>query len=166
MAKPEKTLKTKQKRARALLSGKKKASTATAKHADKIVEYYSDIDNPGITRGVLATDVVGISRKNLYEHFSPEELATLEAEGLRIRRSRYASVAVDVDNAVVRTALTGDVAAQKLFYQRFEGWNPATKVQVDTSLEQLRKIAIEKGFDPEEYISTFMALKDKGDLNE
>lgn len=91
-------------------------------HTDKILEYLANPDNEWPTRQDLATKVLGISQGMLYQHFTGVELDQLEAEALKLRRSQIARYSVNVDMALYKKAIEGDVAAAKLWYQRMEGW--------------------------------------------
>ncbi len=91
------------------------------------------------TRAELAV-LLGISRKTLYENFNSDDLAALYKEAMAIRRARITEKSAEVDEALVRLALAGDVQAIKLFYQRHEGWAPATTITGEIS----HKIPIEQ----------------------
>lgn len=128
----------------------------------KLVEYLSDPENPSLTREEYAKNLLGIARNTLYKHFSPETLAEIEAEGLGLRRARCAGTSANVDRALVNRALAGDVGAIKLYYQRIEGWSERSTVAVEPNLEDLRELAISKGYDPEEYVATYLELRRRG----
>lgn len=144
-----------------------KPPSATKKtYAEKIVAYYADIDNESISRDALAEKVLGVSRKTLYKHFDPSEIAELEHEGLRQRRARYASTSAKVDSALVARALKGDPQAIKLYYQRIENWSERSIQAIEPNLDELREYAIAKGYDPEEFLETFLELRRTGKINE
>jgi hypothetical protein len=98
---------------------------AKEKHRTTLIEYLSNPDNPIIPRVELSVQVLGFSRGSvIYVHFTPDELSSIEAEALELRRKCYASKLAQVDSAVLDRAIKdGDPSAAKLAYQRFEGWS-------------------------------------------
>ncbi len=66
-----------------------------------------------------------------------------------------------IDAALAVAACNGDTAAMKLYYQRFAGFAEKSTVTKIPSIEELRQTAIDKGLDPEEYITTFFQLHAK-----
>jgi len=105
---------------------------AKEKHKRKILEYLANPDNEIPYREGLAS-ICGIKRNTLYLHFTPDELSDLEAEGLEMRRKKYAPQLSKVDKALLEQAASGDPKAAKLVYQRFEGWSE--KQIVDANLK-------------------------------
>jgi hypothetical protein len=98
--------------------------TTKAEHREVALEYLSNPDNEIPTRVVLATEVLGMATsQQLYNMFSVEDLEGIEAEALKVRRTKYAPELSKVDNAMLREAGKGDARAAKLCYQRFEGWS-------------------------------------------
>jgi len=104
---------------------------AKERHKSKILDYIGNPDNNVPNRQGLAS-AIGISVKTLYMHFTIEEMAELEAEGLRLRRLKYAPHLAKLDMTLVNKANEGDVQAIKLAYQRFEGWSE--KQQIDANV--------------------------------
>jgi len=89
-----------------------------------LIEYLSNPDNKPVSRKKLSTDVLGFSEGTvLYQIFSPDELKDIEFEALELRRKCYAAQLAKVDTGLLAKAATGDPAAAKLAYQRFEGWS-------------------------------------------
>jgi hypothetical protein len=88
----------------------------------KIIEYLGNPENPPPTRSQLATAVGYKSRQALYVMFTPLELQEIEKEALEIRRTKYAGALIKVDEALLRQAMSGDLNAIKLVYQRFDDW--------------------------------------------
>jgi len=102
---------------------------AKERHKSKILDYIGNPDNNVPNRQGLAS-AIGISVKTLYMHFTIEEMAELEAEGLRLRRLKYAPHLATLDMTLVNKANEGDVQAIKLAYQRFEGWSEKQQHEV------------------------------------
>jgi len=102
-----------------------------ASHRRKLLDYLSDPDNDYLTRAKLATQVLGYkNEKSLHRLFSSAELHEIEREALEIRRTRYSPMISKIDRAVVISAITGDMSAAKLAYQRFEGWSEKIKKEL------------------------------------
>lgn len=60
------------------------------------------------------------------------------------RRRRYADRTIRIDSALYRAALAGDVAAIKLWFERFDAWVPEQKISLnDQSDEALRERALQ-----------------------
>lgn len=72
--------------------------------------------------GQISIDL-GYRTNRVRSMFSRDELHEIEKVSLEIRRRRFSRVSRDVDDALVRRALSGDVMAMKLYYQRIEGWS-------------------------------------------
>lgn len=106
-----------------------------------ILDYISNVDNPKITRGELATQVLCFKRQqDLYKLYSAAELNKIEWEALEIRRRQYAPYISMVDKGILEKAATGDAAAAKLVYQRFEGWSEKTISEYKIGFPALEKI--------------------------
>lgn len=104
----------------------------------KIVEYIGDCGNDFPDRRTIALTVLGYEcDTSLYRMFSPVELADIEAEGLRLRREKYAPHLARVDRALLKKAAEGDVQAAKLCYQKFEGWSERSRVDVGVTLHDV-----------------------------
>lgn len=144
----------------------RKSTPTKQKYKSMILEYLGNIDNDPPTRDELADKALKISRTTLYNHFSPGELAELEADGLAIRRARYAGKSAAIDSALVARALKGDVRAIRLYYERIEGWSPKSTLAIEQNLDDLRKYAQDNGYDPEEFVAMFLKLKNDGALPE
>lgn len=98
--------------------------TTKAEYKETMLEYLSNPANEIPTRVLLATEVLGMAHsQRLYDAFTVEELEAIEAESLKIRRTKYAPELSKVDNAMLKSASKGDARAAKLCYQRFEGWS-------------------------------------------
>jgi len=97
----------------------------------KILAYLADPGRDWPTRDEIAKVVLGYTHNTgLYRHFDPGELAEIEAEGLRLRRTRYTGEMARIDQAVIRQACTGETQAARLAYQRLEGWEPGERVNI------------------------------------
>jgi len=86
-----------------------------------LLEYLMNPNNSPLNRSRLAQEVLGISQKRLYDHFSGEEITEIQQEALEMRRSRFARHLMQLDDALFKRALSGDMAAARLAYERFEG---------------------------------------------
>lgn len=101
----------------------------------KLLEYLGNPENDYLTRSAMSTKVLGYKREEaIYRVFTPEEISAIEAEGLEIRRKKYASQIASVDNALMKRAREGDPQACKLVYQRFENWSESKNLNVDSKL--------------------------------
>ena len=97
----------------------------------QIMEILQDTSIPFPNRTELC-ELLGIkSRSNLYQMFTLEEIDSLYMEGVAFRREKLKERGAEVDEALLRLAVHGDVAAIKLYYQRHEGWAPTTEVKGD-----------------------------------
>lgn len=112
-------------RGRHLKTGKSKEE-----HTAALVEYLANPDNPYLTREGLAKQVCGITKPCLYHHFTTTDLSEIEGKALAIRRGRYARKLVKVDTSVLDEGAAGSFPHAKLAYERFEGWNPAHRVEM------------------------------------
>jgi len=97
---------------------------AKERHKHNILEYLGNPENGFPDRLHIAKDVLKFkSPAYLYRIFTLEELAEIEKEGLELRRKKYISHLAMVDTGLLKRAATGDPAAAKLVYQRFEAWS-------------------------------------------
>lgn len=104
----------------------------------KLVEYISDPLNEFPDRTKMAVTVLGFRHaQSLYVHFSPQELAEIEDEGLNLRRARYAPRLSAADRGILLKAAKGDAAAAKLCYQRFEGWSEKSSIDVGVTVNDV-----------------------------
>lgn len=102
---------------------------ARVRHRVNLVGHLSDPANDWPRRKEFPR-ILGISKKVLYKHFTPDDLTDIENEGLELRRKRMAWAFGRVDKALIDKAVSGDVQAIKLMYQRFENWSEKTGVEV------------------------------------
>lgn len=105
------------------------------KHEQSLLEYLASPDNEWLNREDLASNVCGVTKQTLYNHFTPEELQAIEAKALELRRTQYAVHLSKVDKSLLISAAKGDTAAAKLAYQRFEGWSEKQKHEIDADLK-------------------------------
>lgn len=104
---------------------------AKDKHRLTIIEYIGNPSNDFPNRETIATEVLGFSlRQQLYNTFTVDELSEMEAEGLELRRKKYAPELSKVDTAMLKAAGEGDSKAAKLCYQRFEGWSEKKGLEI------------------------------------
>ena len=109
---------------------------AKDKHRQTLIEYLTDPSNDWLTREKLATTVLGYSKAaSMWAVFSPSELDDIELEAIEKRRRRYTGKLSQVDAALIQRAIeTGDPAAARLIFSRFEGWTEKTKVEQDNKI--------------------------------
>jgi hypothetical protein len=128
---------------------RKKDTPKKKDNYDKLLAYLSDPSHGMLDRAEWSTLILGYKQAHsIYSHFSSDELNQIEWEALEIRRKRYASELSKVDKGVLEKAASGDSAAAKLAYQKFEGWNEKTTTELELKLPMLEKIL---GALPEEY---------------
>lgn len=103
--------------------------TPKEKHKAVIIEHIADPEKDFPDRTQMAK-LCGITKRALHHHFTPDEFRELEAEAMTLRRKRYAKFLPKIDRALIDEAESGDTAAIKLAYQRFEGWSEKNKHEV------------------------------------
>ena len=102
---------------------------------EQMLDYLGNPDNPFVNRTELASQILGYKNpKTLYRLFTPAELSQIEAEGLAIRRTKYAPALSKVDLALLKEAEAGNVAATKLVYQKFENWSERKSTELTGDL--------------------------------
>jgi len=107
----------------------------------QLIEYLSNPDNEPLARCHLAVRVLKYKRhSSLYGLFTPSELSAIEREALDLRRQCYAAYLARIDRGLLDRAISGDPAAARLAYQRFEGWEPGEKRKIDMN-DELRVVA-------------------------
>jgi len=100
-----------------------KKLTAKDRAKIKIVEFLANPDNGFIPWQRLCTEVCHYKNSRyLYTLFTIEERREIEQIALAERRKNYSSQSAAVDYGLLKKAMSGDAAAAKLWYQRFEGW--------------------------------------------
>ena len=103
--------------------------TSRQVHRRNLVQYLGDPENEWPSR-TKYKDILGISEPNLYHHFPPVALTEIEAEAQELRRASLAHKFSLIDNALISKAMTGDVQAIKLAYQRLEGWSERSTQEI------------------------------------
>jgi len=68
-------------------------------------------------------ELIGISTTTIYRWKKRVDWEYIKAE----RRKRFAARITQVDDAMFKKAIKGDVSAADLLYQRFDAWTPTTK---------------------------------------
>jgi len=107
------------------------AITAKERNRDKLLIYFSNINNTFISRERLSTEVLGYKNPaSIYQCFTPGELDEIEQEALAIRRKKYAPQIAEADKGLFKAAAEGNPAAAKLVYQRFEGWSESSRTEL------------------------------------
>ncbi len=106
------------------------------RYREKMLNFLSDPENDIPSRTTIACDVLKMKYStHLYRYFSCAELNEILDEALGVRRKRYAADLARVDRGLLDRAISGDPAAAKLVYQRFENWEPSERKRVDVSGE-------------------------------
>jgi hypothetical protein len=78
-------------------------------------------DNETMTPNEIAAQL-GVGVRTIYRWNKKVDWDRIK----EIRRKKYAEKTVNVDNAMYKAAFKGDVAAGKLWYERFDNWTPTT----------------------------------------
>lgn len=131
---------------------------------EKYLEYLSDPENEIVRNGKVLTrgqiaKALETTRQTLYRHFTAQEMDAMDADALAERRRRCSRHSNAVDFGLFRRARSGDAKAAKLYYERIEGWTPSKRIAVEPALDEIRQMAIDKGFDPDEYVALYLAKK-------
>jgi len=93
----------------------------------KILEFLADPENSFPTRSELSTAICGYSTsQTIYRLFTPAELGQIEQEAIEIRRTRCVRRLSRIDEALLREAEQGNIAAMRLAYAPFENWSEST----------------------------------------
>ena len=116
---------------------------AKERHRLNLLEYLSNPSNNFLNRQEMAETVLKIKSRTMRNHFTSVELDAIESEALEIRRKRCASISARVDRGLIKRAESGDPAACKLYYQKFEGWKEAKRQE--TTGEDGGPIQLESG---------------------
>jgi len=130
---------------------KKRISTKEQKKR-LIIEYIADLDNGNLKTTDIASHI-NLGIRQTLRYLTPE----LWIEALKIRREKYSKLSVVVDMALARKAANGDVAAARLFYEKFENFSNSFKHKIDvtkrtemTFQEGIKKVRDRLNNDPEE----------------
>lgn len=87
----------------------------------RLMEIMADEKRCGLTMEAIA-DLFFISTTTLYKKLRQKQIQ----DGIKLLRESSVKIHLPaVDAALVRKALSGDVRAISLCYQRFEGWSPS-----------------------------------------
>ncbi len=78
-------------------------------------------DFDGKTKQEIA-DILDIDRRTLWDWNKKVDWASITTE----KRKLYAQDILDIDQAAIREAKKGNVAAIEFCHRRFDGWNPTT----------------------------------------
>lgn len=76
------------------------------------------------TQGEIA-EALGVDSKTIWEWKRRADWAHIKEQ----RRKLYSHTILKVDQAMLRAAEKGDVAAAKVIYERFDGWVPSSVVR-------------------------------------
>jgi len=126
-----------------LTNNEQKRALLKSKKKEILLAYLADPGNEILPRYRLATEVLKYRQgAGMYRLFSPSELSEIEREALDLRRQRYAADLARVDRGLLDRAISGDPAAAKLCFMRYEGWIPGERRQVDLTSDV--KIAVFK----------------------
>ena len=120
---------------------KKRSDKSKERHKAVLLEYLSNPDNKPVNRKGMSIDVLGFADGTvLYQVFSPEEIRDIEQEALELRRKCYATKLAKVDDGLLERAMTGDPAAAKLAFQRYEQWSEKQKQEITFDGPMLQQI--------------------------
>jgi len=117
-------------------AAKIKKQSAKGVAREKLIIYLSDPNNKHLTRAQLAKTVLGCRNANtIHNKFTAAELNEIEIEALDIKRKRYAGHISKIDDGLIKRAMSGDVNAAKLAYQRFENWAPSKELKLKADMK-------------------------------
>jgi len=94
-------------------------------HKRKMLIYWGDPSLEFITRFTMHTNVLRISATTFYKHFTPAEIANIEAEAVELRKKNSSRERVAIYKSLAKEGKNGDVTAAKEFLDRTEGKVPA-----------------------------------------
>ncbi len=114
----------------------RKATPLQLERREQLIEYLSrpDLEHWPKRKDYFAA-IGAPPSTNPYTYFTTQEISDMEEEALRRKRARCSSDLVRVDKALLDKALTGDTAAIKLFYQRFDGFVEQRKLTGAVALQ-------------------------------
>jgi hypothetical protein len=95
---------------------------------DKYVQYRTDPDNDEKSLSHFVTKF-GYSLDEAKDALKHDK--SLEKDILDARRKKYAKRMQKIDDALFRSAETGDTRAADLLYRRFDGWDPKVVEQTN-----------------------------------
>ncbi|MCG8643425.1 MAG: hypothetical protein MI862_27100 [Desulfobacterales bacterium] len=78
---------------------------AKDRHKKKMLEYWGDPENDFVNRGTMHKEVLKISGKTFYGHFTPAELLEIESEASKLRRERSGKQRANVLGALYKRAV-------------------------------------------------------------
>ncbi len=115
------------------------------KRRTKLINFLSRPDSEFLTRRAQR-EYLGMRERAFYQMFTREDLLQIEREALQLRRDRYAPDLAAVDRGLLDRAASGDPAAAKLVYQKFEGWSEKASMDITGtfSLSQLAEALSEE----------------------
>lgn len=131
-------------------SPKKSRKRLSKKEINKqlIIEYIADLDNLSLKTKDIAKHI-GLGERHTQRYLIPK----LWEEALKIRRERYAKLSIVVDMGLVKKAVKGDVAAARLYYEKFEEFEKRIKLKTDrgvTLLDGIKQVREHMKSYPEE----------------
>ena len=132
----------------------KKGSQVKKKiNKEKLLEYLGNPANEWPTRVFMNDHVLGYikSKQYIYKIFTLQEIHEIEVEALASRRQKYSGGICAADRALFKAALSGDVAAIKLCYQRFEDWGETKTVKGDVDVAWTTEIIDPKHEEEEKF---------------
>lgn len=121
-----------------------KKLTAKDRAKIKILEFLANSENGFISWQRLCTEACNYKNSRyLYTLFTIEERREIDQIVLAKRRENYARQSAAVDYALHKKAMSGDAAAIKLWYQRFEGWSEKQQCEYPDENGVPQKIALQ-----------------------
>lgn len=105
--------------------------TAQSTNFEDYVQYLLDVEGEKRTQAEVAAQF-GVHLRTLYTWKKKVDWEWIKEK----RRARYAPKILEVDDAMFRAAVKGDVAAAKVLYERFDGWTPTTAQKTVHELDE------------------------------
>lgn len=121
--------------------------TAVGYVYEDYVQFLLETDGEGKTQAQIAKDF-GVSERTIYAWKKKVDWDWVKEQ----RRKKYAPKILEVDAAMFKAAVAGDVSAAKVLYERFDGWVPTTAQKtihdldeglIDDELKRLMQLRID-----------------------
>ena len=90
-------------------------------HKKRMLEYWGNPENDFIKRIKMHTQVLGITGRTFYTHFTPTELNEIEEQALLMRKDHSARDRALVYKKLAENAKAGDIKSIREFLDRTEG---------------------------------------------
>lgn len=93
---------------------------AKDRHKINLLKYLGDWEN-NFPKRIEMHGILGIKRATLRKHFTADDLAEIESEGLALRKKHSAVPRAEIYSSMLDEAKDGNIPAQKEFLDRTEG---------------------------------------------